>query len=595
MSSLEALLLAPRDPESEVARRWDALAHCEEVIKWGRLRGDVVRLCKRLREEPDGPWVLLTEDAYCFAIGLLALWHSGRYAISPPNRQVESLRSLQTRAVGVLCDRADWIAEGNCLHPIQNSLDDCAPLVLESLDPDAQAIELYTSGTTGGEKPVMKKISQLQDEITEIDSLWGSRCSGAVFFSTASHQHLYGLLFGILWPLSFGHVFHSRHYLHAGEAVSNMLKAEDCVLASVPTHLKRLARHAGIDELAGVCRLMFSSGGPLATETAHLIEQALGCPPLEVLGSTETGGIAWRFQKRENGLEAWTTFPSVQVTRDAKTGVMRVRSAFLSIDSSEEGYVTGDRISLHGEVGFLLEGRVDQVAKIGEKRVDLARMESELRGHEFIEEVALIALDRDATTRVAAAIVPSDSGWAFLESEGRRSFGLEIRGRLSESWDPVMHPRYWRMVNQLPEDSVGKLKRDALVGLFGSSKVTQSSIDRPVVLEEFSGVDFVERACIVPEDLSCFAGHFPGNPMVPGVLQVDWALDMVGEYLASVPEVSVIESLKFSTLLRPGNAFRLTVRFKAGRLYLRLWNEDVEFAKGRILLSSRRRDSGGTS
>jgi acyl-coenzyme A synthetase/AMP-(fatty) acid ligase/3-hydroxymyristoyl/3-hydroxydecanoyl-(acyl carrier protein) dehydratase len=497
--------------------------------------------------------------------------------------------------VGVLCDRADWISEGDCLHPIQDSLDDRAPLVLEPLDPEDQGIELYTSGTTGGEKPVMKKISQLQEEITEIDSLWGSRCSGAVFFSTASHQHLYGLLFGILWPLSYGYVFHSRHYLHAGEAVSNMLKAEDCVLASVPTHLKRLARHAGINELMGVCRLIFSSGGPLATETAHLIDQALGSPPLEVLGSTETGGIAWRSQNRKNGPEAWTTFPSVKVTRDAKTGVMRVRSTFLSTDSDGEGYVTGDRISLHGKGGFFLEGRVDQVAKVGEKRVDLAWMESELRGHEFIEEVALIALDRDATTRVAAAIVPSESGWAFLESEGRRSFGLEVRGSLSESWDPVVHPRYWRMVDQLPEDSVGKLKRNALVGLFGSSKVNGPSIDRPVVLEEFSGVDFIERLCMVPEDLSCFAGHFPGNPMVPGVLQIDWALDMVAECFASVPEVSVIESLKFPTSLRPGNAFRLTVHFKGNRMYLRLGNEDVEFARGRILASSGIQDSGDAS
>ena len=83
--------------------------------------------------------------------------------------------------------------------------------------------------------------------------------------------------------------------------------------------------------------------------------------------------------------------------------------------------------------------------------------------------------------------------------------------------------------------------------------------------------------------------------MVPGVLQIDWALDMVAECFASVPEVSVIESLKFPTSLRPGNAFRLTVHFKGNRMYLRLGNEDVEFARGRILASSGIQDSGDAS
>ncbi|MEE3327818.1 MAG: AMP-binding protein [Myxococcota bacterium] len=562
------------------------------MIEWCRLREDVARLCQTLEDEPDGPWILLTEDSYCFSVGLLALWHSGRYAISPPNRQVETLRTLQTRAVGVLSDRADWISEGVCLHPIRTEDEDTLSFSLEACDPTNQAIELYTSGTTGGEKPVVKKIHHLQDEIAEIHSLWGSRCSGAEFFSTASHQHLYGLLFGVLWPLASGQVFHGQQYLDVVSAVSDMRRAGDCVLASVPTHLKRLARYSKVNELIGVCRLVFSSGGPLATATAHALQHDLGDPPLEVLGSTETGGIAWRSQRKEVDLPPWTTFPSVSVAPDPVTGAMRVRSPFVSMGSDDDGYATGDRISLSPQGGFFLEGRIDRVAKIGEKRVDLARMESELHGHEFIEEVALVTVDRDMATRVAAAIVPSDSGWIFLEEEGRRAFGLEIRSRLSESWDPIMHPRFWRMVHQLPEDSVGKLKRTALADLFGKSSQARPSTDLPIVLEEFSGSDFVERSCQVPEDLSCFAGHFPGNPMVPGVLQIDWALDMFSQCFGKVPRVSVIESIKFSASLRPGDAVRITVRLKEDRLYLRLWDEGTEFAKGRIRLSPSARDAG---
>ena len=289
MNSLCDLLLAPRDPASRVAIRSGGGDDLGNVIEWGRLCEDVARLCQRLGNEPDGPWILLTEDSYCFAVGLLALWHSGRYAISPPNRQVETLRTLQTRASGVLSDRADWIPEGVCLHPIRAQDEERLSFSLEACDPNNQAIELYTSGTTGGEKPVVKKIYHLQDEITELHSLWGSRCSGTTVFSTASHQHLYGLLFGVLWPLASGQVFHGQHYVDVVSAISDMRRVGDCVLTSVPTHLKRLARYSKVNELIGVCRLVFSSGGPLATETAHSLHHDLGDAPLEILGSTETG------------------------------------------------------------------------------------------------------------------------------------------------------------------------------------------------------------------------------------------------------------------------------------------------------------------
>ena len=94
MRSLCCLLSEPRDPGAPVARRWDPAARADQVLNWGEFRRQVAGLCDRMVGQPDGPWVLLTEDAYAFAVGLLALWHSGRHAISPPNRQLGALRVL---------------------------------------------------------------------------------------------------------------------------------------------------------------------------------------------------------------------------------------------------------------------------------------------------------------------------------------------------------------------------------------------------------------------------------------------------------------------------------------------------------------------
>jgi acyl-coenzyme A synthetase/AMP-(fatty) acid ligase len=583
--SLRRLLARPGDPDTEIARCWEPAAQADRVIRFAELRRDVAALRARLEGEPDGAWVLLTEDAYAFAVGLLALWHSGRHAISPPNRQPGSLRALQTRAAGVLSDRADWLGEGACLHPLLDGIPGADPALLSELDPDALAVELYTSGTTGGEKPVVKRIRHLDDEVTGLRQIWDERVRGSVFFSTASHQHLYGLLFGVLWPLASGHSFQSHHFLHAGEAVPRMRELGDCVLASVPTTLRRLGRHASVSTLRGVCRTVFSSGGPLPRETAHEIAGLLGHAPLEVLGSTETGGIAWRAQEPDASEPPWTPFSGVAVSSDAELGVLRVRSPFVSIDGGDEGFATNDRVELLPDGRFSLRGRADRVVKVGEKRLDLGRMESQLLGHAFVDEIALTTVERSGAPRVAAAVVPSERGWAAIASGGRFAFGRALRAELGADWDPVLHPRHWRMVQQLPENSQGKVTRGALAQLFGAQAAALPASDRPEVLEEFRGPDFVERSCRVPTDLVCLPGHFPGAPVVPGVLQLDWALEMAASLYGRAPRVIELESLKFLVTLRPGDAFRIQIRaVDEDRLELRAWGEAGEHAWGRVLI-----------
>jgi acyl-CoA synthetase (AMP-forming)/AMP-acid ligase II len=561
------------------------------VICWGDLLTDVAALRARLAREPEGAWVLLTEDAYAFAVGLFALWHSGRHALSPPNHQPGSLRTLQTRAAGVLSDRPDWFAEGACLHPLLDGDADANPGLLSPLDRDALALELHTSGTTGGEKPVTKRIRHLEDEVAELAASWDALVEGAAIFATASHQHLYGLLFGVLWPLASGHSFQSHHFLHVGEAVPRMRERGRCVLASVPTTLKRLVRHASASELKGVCGTVFSSGGPLPRETAHEVAGLLGHAPIEVLGSTETGGIAWRAQEPELADPPWTPFPSVRVSRDAELGVLRVRSPFVSVSEDTEGFATNDRVTLRPDGRFSLHGRADRVVKVGEKRLDLGRMESQLRGHAYVEELALTTVDRNGALRVAAAVVPSEQGWQALAREGRLGFGRALRHELGDAWDPVLHPRHWRMVDQLPVNTQGKLTKDALEQLFDVRESAGAMPDRPELLEEFRGPDFVERACVVPGDLACLPGHFPGAPVVPGVLQLDWALEMAAALCDGTPQVTEIESLKFSQPLRPGDAFRIQVRAVApDRLELRIWGEKGENGRGRVRIEPRASD-----
>ncbi len=555
------LLAEDRPADSIVARRWDAEFGVSQTIDWARFVADVRRLQGRLAGQRRGAWVLLTEDAYAFVVGLFALWHSDSYAVLPPNRQPEVLAQLQTRVAGVITDRPGWFESGSSIHPL-----DCED---GSADPksdprtglcrDAFAVELFTSGTTGDEKSNTKRIAHLEDEVIQLEAWRGAQLDGAWFFSTASHQHLYGLLFGVLWPLCSGRPFDTHHYLHADELLPKMLEAPASVLASVPTSIKHIARHASFPLLRDRCRAVFSSGGPLATATAHAVAEELGRAPVEVLGSTETGGIGWREQTPGLDDVPWTPFGCVRIARDDDTGSLRVDSPLVSVATGDAGFATGDLIEMIPDGRFRLGGRSNQVAKVGEKRVDLAYMGSQLRSHEWIDDAVLTTIERDTEQRVAALLVASPRGLDVLRVRGRRAFIRDLRASLSDRWDPVVHPRHWRFVDRLPHNEQGKVTREALAALFRDAAEPTRTTDRPRVLQEARGNGSIERTCEVPEDLQCFRGHFPGFPVVPGVLQLDWAMDLAAVVLGTTPTIQEIETFKLIRPLGPGARFRLHV------------------------------------
>jgi hypothetical protein len=67
----------------------------------------------------------------------------------------------------------------------------------------------------------------------------------------------------------------------------------------------------------------------------------------------------------------------------------------------------------------------------------------------------------------------------------------------------------------------------------------------PEVLEESQGEDRIEQRIRVPNELACWPGHFPEHPVVPGVLQVHWAMELAARWRGATPAVRRIEVLQF--------------------------------------------------
>ncbi len=61
-----------------------------------------------------------------------------------------------------------------------------------------------------------------------------------------------------------------------------------------------------------------------------------------------------------------------------------------------------------------------------------------------------------------------------------------------------------------------------------------------------------------------YAGHFPGNPILPGVVLLDEAMHCVTASRCYTPERWQIRSAKFLRVVRPGDALRIEHEAAAG-------------------------------
>lgn len=78
----------------------------------------------------------------------------------------------------------------------------------------------------------------------------------------------------------------------------------------------------------------------------------------------------------------------------------------------------------------------------------------------------------------------------------------------------------------------------------------------PTVLNRASGPGAVLSLAVDP-DLDGFRGHFPGDPVLPGVVQVHWAIHFGVEAFGELGRFRGIEQLKFQAVIRPGEVLEL--------------------------------------
>lgn len=107
----------------------------------------------------------------------------------------------------------------------------------------------------------------------------------------------------------------------------------------------------------------------------------------------------------------------------------------------------------------------------------------------------------------------------------------------------------------------------------------------PTILNAEKGAQGELRLSLhVPHDMQAFAGHFPGEPILPGVIQIDWAVQFAVQYLNFSAPVARQFKVKFSNIIRPEMPLSLTLTYNAasGRLSFTYSSDTKMMSSGQI-------------
>jgi acyl-coenzyme A synthetase/AMP-(fatty) acid ligase len=511
-------------------------------------RARVAALIALLQTQNAQRYALCIDDPFDFACALFALFACGKEPVIPANATPGHLADLAHAYETILTD-ADLasVSQRERAEPsAKHASNDAYPI-----DPRAP-LTLYTSGSSGSPKPIRKTLAQFNAEVHTLEKQWGVLADGATVLASVPHHHIYGLLFRILWPLAAGRAFDRSTSLDPLHLQSRIGHGQATVVISTPAQLSRWPALPGFAALTPAPRAVFSSGGPLACDTALQYAASYGAAPVEIYGSTETGGIAWR---RQDQIDAWQPLVGIEVSCD-EDGALGVRSPHVG---HTNWHRTDDQISLDGEGRFRLQGRLDRVLKLGGKRVSLAALEARLALHPYVAQAAVVPLEGGSRERVGAVVALTEAGCEALRDAGRVLLARTLRRHLAGFFDVVVLPRQWRFRLTLPFDARGKLPARAVAATFA---VRAEGME---VLAEARSGDTLHYELRVPQSLTHFAGHFPGLPILPGVVQVDWAVRLAADHLPAARAVASIDRLKFMAPVTPGAVLKLTLAHDAAR------------------------------
>lgn len=405
-------------------------------------------LGRRLSQLPEASSAIVTLDSGPgFAAALAGCWLAG----ATPVLLDPLVRHELDRAIELTGARTVLAGPGPLAQPILSGVSSlipdgstAPPWTAPEVEDGAPLVLLFTSGSTGEPALVPKTFGNLDVEVRFLGSLLESPRRAATLVPWC---HIYGFIVSFLLPLRTG----GTCDLTAGISPRLVLDRAragllDLVVA-VPAIYRvmiRLLEADGPRPLPDSCRFV-SSGAPLAAETRARFTALTGRPIVDLYGSTEAGGVAFR---SDDG--PWIPEPHVE-WRVAPGGHLEVRSPSVSVVAPGEYYRIGDLVRPAGQ-GFALEGRADDVVKIGGRRVSLDEVQQAVEGCPGVQGAAVLAVELRGELRLLAVV----------EAAGEPPTADRVRAFVRRRLADHKVPRAVRLVDALPRTPAGKVDRREL-------------------------------------------------------------------------------------------------------------------------------------
>ncbi|WP_051940488.1 AMP-binding protein [Stenoxybacter acetivorans] len=526
------------------------------------------------------------DDAALMTYALLACHFAGIQAVLPGSKTAAAIADAEQHADIWLTDSDDIAAHlphwrANELMRLflekHNHGTAAAAYAHAVFQPDARIL-LKTSGSSGDAKWVVKTWEQMLLEAHALSGClkthWtrfadGHHHSPDAVIGSVSPQHLYGLTFRIMLPLIAAWPILRRQCVYPELLLEYAAHYPNNIAVVSPTLLNALLNNNSDKNLL-VHTQFICGGGVLPVDAAKNIMD-LGLPAAtEIYGSTETGVIAARQYPN-----TWQFLPDVHAQTD-DTGILSVRSPWC-----QDSQITGDVIQ-HHDNGFQIMGRHDRLIKIADKRYSLAQVEQALIADEWIADA--VCAQHPQKNRLGAWVALNAAGIQAYRQSGRRALVAHLKNRLLQQIDAPACPRYWRFETALPRNQQGKILARDVAMLWQKRPIQAQWLPEKSQSEN----EWFFQAAI-PLDLAYFSGHFDTFPLVPGVVELQWVMDLVKILPLPQEPVLRVENLKFQHFLRPADAatIHLTWQTDKHKLLFQISTPDAVCAGGRIVFQTK--------
>ncbi|MGB9223923.1 acyl-CoA synthetase, partial [Mycobacterium sp.] len=339
--------------------------------------------------------------------------------------------------------------------------------------PDAIAMLVYTSGTTGQPKGVQVSRRAIAADLDALAQAW-QWTSDDILVHGLPLYHIHGLVLGLLGSLRVG-----NRFVHTGKPTpAGYAGAGGSLYFGVPTVWSRVAGDQSAAEALRTARLLVSGSAALPVPVFERLEQLTGHRPIERYGASES---LITLSTRADGERrpGWVGVPLTgvetrlvddaggHVAHDGETvGKLQVRGPTLfdgylnRPDATAEAF-DADGWYRTGDVAVVDEGGMHRIVgresvdliKSGGYRIGAGEIETALLGHPAVEEVAVVGMpDEDLGQRIVAYVVSSGD----VDAD-------ELIQYVAQQLSAHKRPREIRFVDSLPRNALGKVLKKQLL------------------------------------------------------------------------------------------------------------------------------------